>query len=174
MSVVDDVGSGSYKFLLGFSDLTTMLGSFSGSDPIVGNQGQPYLFNADLLVTMKGTQQIAIVTNDWGSFSGPPILGSQRFRRLRVDIWVDPLRNAAGNISNSDASTKNRGNQVFNVLNRHLHFRDADTRQWGDLVVAGCQLSVEPDFNRVPDGDWMMMGTAVYQVLLAGYTDQLS
>lgn len=172
--MADDVGSGSFKYLSTFADVTSLLGSFSITDPVAGNQGQPYLFNSDILVDMKGTSQAAVVCSDFGGWAAPPQLGTQRFRRLRIDIWVDPSRDSSGGVTVTTADTVNRGNVVFNAIHRHLHRRDPDAVVWGDLVTYGCQLLTEPAFTRVPDGDWLMLGTAVYAVYLSGWTDVVS
>lgn len=173
MSVIDDVGTGAWKYLSQFSDVTSLLGSFPSNDPIVANQNQPWLFTGDILTNIKGSSSIAVVVSDFGGWSPPPQLGSQRFRRLRVDIWVDPVR-SSGNVSSTSAATVNRGNQVFNAIHRHLHRRDPDTVVWGDLVTFGCQLLSEPQFALVPDGDWSQLGSATYGVYIAGWTDSLS
>jgi hypothetical protein len=151
-----------------------MLGSFSGSDPVSANQGVPWLFAGDILVNMKGTSQIAVVCSDYGGWAAPPQLGSQRFRRLRVDIWCDPVRDASGGVLRTSADTVNRANAVFTVVNNHLHRRDPDTLQWGDLVTFGCQLLTEPAWAAQVDGDWLIMGSAVYAVYIGGWTDALS
>lgn len=171
---MDDVGSGAAKYLSGFSDVTSLLGSFSLTDPVTGNQGQPYLFNSDLLVDLKGTTAAALVLSDFGGWSAPPMLGSQRFRRLRVDVYQDALRDAEGNVSVSTEGMVNLANAVFNAVQRHLHRRDPDTVVWGDLVTFACQLITEPQFVKVPDGDWGMLGTAYYGVSYSGWTDAVS
>ena len=171
---MDDVGSGGAKFLSQFSDVTSLLGVFPPTDPVVGNQNQPWLFNGNLLVNIKGTSVAALVLTDAGGWSAPPMLGSQRFRRLRVDVYVDVQRDALGGIMSSDQGTINRGNQVFNAVHRRLHRRDPDTIVWGDMVTFACQLLNEPIFNLLPDGDRAMLGTASYGVSLSGWTDAVS
>ena len=169
--MTDDVGTGAFRYLSGFSDVTSMLGSFSLTDPVAGNQGLPFLFAGDILVNMKGTSALAVVCNDFGGWSAPPQLGSQRFRRLRVDIWADPVRDAAGGVQVTTAGTVNRANALFTAVNNHLHRRDPDTVAWGDVVTFGCQLLTEPAWAQVPDGDWLMYGSAVYAVYVGGWTD---
>lgn len=170
----DDVGSGAAKYLATFTDVTSLLGSFSLTDPVTSNQGKPWLFNGNMLVDIKGTSKSALVVSDFGGWSPPPLLGSQRFRRLRVDVWVDAQRDTQGNIIATDQGTINTGNAVFNAVHRHLHRRDPDTVTWGDMVTFACQLLTEPQFTRIPDGDWAMMGTATYGVSLSGWTDAVS
>jgi hypothetical protein len=171
---MDDVGSGAAKYLAQFSDVTSLLGSFPLTDPQAGNQGKPWLFNGNMLVDIKGSTKAALVVADFGGWSSPPQLGSQRFRRLRVDVWVDAQRDSLGNIIATDQGTINAGNTIFNAVQRHLHRRDPDTVVWGDMVTFACQLLTEPTFIRIPDGDWAMQGTATYGVSISGWTDAVS
>jgi hypothetical protein len=172
--VADDAGTGAYKFLSGFSDVTSQLGSFSVTDPVSANQAKPWLFAGDILVNMKGTSQLAVVCSDYGGWSAPAMFHTMRFRRLRVDVWADPLRDANGGVLRTTADTENRANLVFTAVNNHLHRRDADTVLWGDMLVYGCQLLTEPTWAAVPDGDWLLSGSAVYAVYIQGWTDVLS
>lgn len=175
--MADDVGSGAAKYLSQFSDVMSLLGSFSVTDPITGNQGKPWLFAGEtggLLVNIKGSQSGALVCTDFGGWSPPPMLGSQRFRRLRVDIYQDALRDVNGNVTSTHENTINLANALFNAVQRHLHRRDPDTVVWGDMVTFACQLLTEPTFVALPDGDWAMWGTAIYGVSLSGWTDVVS
>jgi hypothetical protein len=172
--MMDDVGSGAAKYLSQFSDVTSLLGSFSVTDPVTGNQGKPWLFNGNILVDIKGSAAAALVLIDFGGWQAPPMLGSQRFRRLRVDLYVDAQRDVQGNIIQSDQATINTGNAVFNAVHRRLQRRDPDTIVWGDMVTFACQLLTEPAFNRLPDGDWAMLGIATYGVSLSGWTDAVA
>lgn len=169
----DDIGSGAAKYLSQFSDVTALLGSFPGNDPVTGNQGKPWLFNANILVDIKGSSAAALVLSDFGGWTPPPGMSGARNRRLRVDIYQDAQRDGLGNIVQSDAATVNAANHVFNVVHLHLQRRDSDTVTWGDMVTYACQLLTEPDPARLPDGDWAMLGTAVYGVSFSGWTDAL-
>lgn len=169
-----DVGNGAALYLSGFTDVTALLGSFSPTDPNVSFQNHPYLFAGDLLVTLKGTQAAAVVCTDFGGTSAPPMYGSQRFRRLRVDFYQDSLRDASGNVITSHEGTINLLSALFSTVNRHLHRRDSDTVQWGDLVTFASYLMTEPVWTITPDGDWGMQGSAVYGVDVSGWSDAVS
>lgn len=169
-----DVGNGSATYLAGFSDVTALLGAFSPADPVVANQNQPYLFAADLLVNLKGTQAAALVCTDSGGMSAPPMLGSQRFRRLRVDLYQDSQRDSSGNVIGTHESSIKLLSRLFNQVHLHLHRRDPDTVTWGDMVTFACQLLAEPQWMGTPDGDWGMQGTAFYGVSVSGFTDAVS
>lgn len=176
---MDDVARGAVKFLSGFSDVTSLLGSFPLNDPVGGNAGKPWLFsdnrNMDgspgMLTRVEGTSKAALVCSDFGSWDVPPALGTLRFRRLRVDIWIDPNRDANSNIIDSSSITSNRGLAVFAAVQFRLQRTDPDTVLWGDLVTVGCQLLVDAVFTPVTDGDGLQRGTAYYGVAASGWSD---
>jgi hypothetical protein len=176
---MDDVGTGAVKLLTACDDVTELLGLFSLTDPVAPNGGRPWIF-ADtislagapgVLTRVEGTQQAALVLSDFGGWEAPAMLASARFRRLRVDVWVDPVRDGNNNVAETSALTTNRGLAVFAAAHSHLQRRDSDVQVWGDLVTFGCQLLADITFSPVPDGDWLQRGTAYYGVYCAGWTD---
>lgn len=170
----DDVATGAVRYLAGFPSVTGQIGSFPAGDPNPANAGQPWLFSdtgAGMLAMLEGSSSAAIVCADYGGWEAPAPLATSRFRRLRVDIWIDPPRDAAKNILESSSVTTNRGNAVFAAVHAALHRTDPDTVTWGDLVTAGCQLLTDVQFLLVPDGDWLQRGTAYYGVTCTGWTD---
>lgn len=173
------MATGAQQWLAQFSDITSVLGSFPLNDPIAANQGKPFLFSGDLFIdirTYPGTT--AAVLTDYGGWTVPQPLNTWRFRRLRVDIYVDPLRDSAGNISESSSFTEKRGMDVFRVLQARLHRRDLDTVLWGDMVTLQSQLLTEPQFFQMPQasgsGMSTQIGTAYYGVAFSGFTDASS
>lgn len=171
---MDSVATGAVQFLSGFTDVTSLLGSFSVSDPIVANQGKPWLFsdnNAGVLARVEGTQQSAIVCVDFGGWSTPIPVSTWRFRRLRVDIWTDPLRDTGNNITESSVYTANRCLAVFAAVQYHLQRVDPQVQVWGDMVTTGCSLLTEPQPSPVTDGDFLLRATAYYGVSFSGWTD---
>jgi hypothetical protein len=171
---VDDVASGAVKFLTKFADVTGLLGSFPLSDQIAANAGRPWLFadnNQGVLATMEGSSAAAVVCGDYGGWDVPPMLGTLRFRRLRVDVWVDPLRDVNRSVTETSSLTTNRGLAVFAALQFHLQRTDNDAIFWGDLCTVGCQLLTDIQFTPVPDGDWLQRGTAYYGVAASGWSD---
>lgn len=168
------MASGSVKYLGRFADVTALLGAFPVSDPQAPNAGRPWLFsdnNQGVLKVMEGTGQAALVCSDYGPWDSPPPLGTVRFRRLRVDVWVDPLRDASSNVTETSSLTANRGLAVFAAAHFRLQRTDPDTVMWGDLCTAGCQLLSDIQFLPVPDGDWLLRGTAWYGVTCTGWSD---
>jgi hypothetical protein len=168
---VDDVASGAVKYLSGFGDVTSLLGSFVPPSPAAG---VPWLFsdnNQGVLKTMEGTGRAALVLSDFGPWDTPLPLSTIRFRRLRVDLWIDPNRDAGQNYIESSSITTNRGLTVFAAVQFRLQRTDPDTVFWGDLCTVGCQLLTDIQFAPVPDGDLLQRGTAYYGVSCSGWSD---
>lgn len=156
-----------------FTPVTGLLGAFPVSDPIAANAGQPWLFSGDLLVNIGNSSAAALVLSDFGGAASPQRLGTERFRRLRADIYVDPLRDAEYNVTETSSLTAQRGMDVFRALQALLHRRDPDTVLWGDMVTTGCRLITEPQFIQLPSGSGNAItsqyGTAVYEVSFSGF-----
>ena len=169
----DDVASGAVTYISTLTDVTALIGAFPSNDQVVANRGIPWVFKDDILVRMEGTSQAAIVCRWGGPASGSArSLNTERYMRLLVDIYVDPLRDANRNIAESSGGTVLRGNQLFSVLNGHLHRRSPDRQVWGDLVTTSCDLLTEPSpWAKTPDGDMLLMTTATYFLTTYGWTD---
>lgn len=168
--MLDDVASGAVAYLSTFSDVLALLGSVpvAGGDP---NSGRPYIFKDDLLATLEGTSQAALVCSDYGGWGAPLPLATPRFVRLSVELFVDPARDSAHNINESQGLTRQRGKALFAQVNYHLHRTAADAVSWGDLRTVGCELLTEPQFLRADDGDGLQHGQAFYGVLVFGSAD---
>jgi hypothetical protein len=162
------------RYLSAFADVTSLLGSFSSTDPNSGFAGKPWLFsdnNAGVLKVMEGSSASAVVCGDYGGWDVPPPLGTLRFRRLRVDVWTDPLRDASSNVTETSSLTANRALGVFAAVQFRLQRTDPDAILWGDLCTVGCQLLTDVQFLPVTDGDWLLRGAAYYGVQFSGWSD---
>jgi hypothetical protein len=168
---MDDIATGCVQYLATFSDVTSLLGSFSNTDPVIANQGKPWIFNADPLVTLEGSSAAALVCSEFGSVTTPQRLGTERYGRLSVQLYVDPARDSSRNITETSALTKNRGNALFNAVQFRLHRTDNDAVVWGDLVTTGCRLITDGPWLPVPDGDHLLVKQAFYEVSFSGWTD---
>lgn len=168
---MDDIASGSVQFLAQFTDITSLLGSFSSTDPITANAGKPWIFNADPLVTLEGSSSAAVVCVDLGGWQAPPQLGTWRFGRLSVQVYIDPARDSGRNITETSALTVNRGNAVFNAVQFRLQRTNPDTILWGDMVTASCQLLTDGAWLALADGDHLLVKQAFYGVSWTGWTD---
>lgn len=171
---MDDVASGAVRFLGTRADVTALLGAFPADDPVVANQNLPWLFSdtfAGALATIEGTSAAALVCGDAGGWGVPVPMATARFRRLRLDVWVDPLRDDGSNSLETSSLTTNRGNAVFAAAQFALQRTDSDAVFWGDLCTVGCQLLTDVIWTPVADGDGLQRGTAYYGVTCTGWSD---
>lgn len=174
--MTDTAATGARQWLVQFPDITSALGSFSASDPNAGNASKPFLFTNDLFIDIRsypGTT--AVVLSDYGGWTVPQPVNTWRFRRLRADFYVDPLRDAEGNATESSSLTEQRGMDVFRIFQARLHRRDLDTVLFGDMVTLQSQLLTEPQFTQMPQasgsGLSTQVGTAYWGVAFSGFTD---
>jgi hypothetical protein len=170
---MDDIGSAAVQYLTGVSTVTSLLGAFPDSDPVVSNRGRPYVFLDNQLVVLQGSGLASLVCSPVGGWTQPVPYGTERFMRLSVEFYVDPLRDASLNITESPGATILRGEALFSVVNSFLHRRDSDVQVWGDLVTVSCSLLSEGQFVQVPtaDGDWLQHKQAFYGAGVSGWTD---
>lgn len=172
----DDVAKGSYWFIAGQPDVVALIGAFPADDP--DNAGIPWIFVRNVFTrmedisTVKGSQAVALVLSNAGQSSSPLDYSTVRFQRLEVDIWVDPLRDALGNVTNP-SETEGRGLDIFAAIDSHLHRAAANekTQQWGDLITVSSSRMTEPVWYPVPDGDGLIRGVVFYDVGCFGNSD---
>jgi len=168
---VDDIGSAAVQYLAGLAPVTSLLGSFPASDPVAANAGLPWIFLNDLLVTMEGSSQAAIVCSPAGSMQVAPMLSTARYPRLSVAMYVDPLRDSSRNIIETSGATILRGQKLSAYLHSHLQRTDPDIQVWGDMVTISCQLLAGGEFLPVPDGDGLQRKEVFYGLEVTGWTD---
>lgn len=177
--MADDVASGAYTYLASLSDVLALVGSFPADDP--DNGGLPWIFTRNVYTRLeaasivKGTQAVALVCCYMGMAASPNVSSTVRRVRLEVDIWVDPLRDSRGNVTNP-SETESRGLNVYNTVDFHLHrVPTADNTQlWGDLVTVSSTRMTEPVWTPVPDGDGLIRGACFYAVDCFGTWDRVT
>ncbi len=167
----DDIASGSVQYLVQFADVTALLGAFPANDPIGTNAGRPWIFNSDPLVVFEGSSAAGIVCSDFGGWQAPPQLGTWRFGRLGIAIYIDPARDSGRNITETSALTINRGNAVFAAVQFRLQRTDPATVTWGDMVTTGCQLLSDGPWQAVADGDHLLVKQSYFGISWTGWTD---
>lgn len=174
---MDDVASGAYDFLVNQPAVTAAIGSFPADDP--DNAGVPWIFVRTPYTRMedssivKGSQAVALVTCYMGQAASPVVMSTARQVRLEVDIWVDPLRDAMGNVTNP-SETENRGLGIYDLIDSYLNrvAVDENTQLWGDLVTVSSARMSEPIWYPVPDGDGLIRGVCFYNVGCYGNAEQ--
>jgi hypothetical protein len=147
--MADDVASGVYWHLSSLPDVLAVTGSFPADEP--DNSSVPWIFVRNVYTRMEdvsivmGSQAAALVCRYMGQGGSPLETSTVRFQRLEIDIWVDPLRDVMGNVTNP-SETEHRGLNVYSVLDSHLHrvATDQMTQQWGDLITVSSTRMSEP------------------------------
>ncbi len=149
---MDSVASGAISYLSGISAVTSVLGKFADDDPNVSFRGHPFLFNDTLIVTLKGLSQIAFVLSDYGGWGLPAPLTTPRYGRLSLEIYVDPHRDAGGQVTETGGLVSSRGMAAWFTADKYLHRTSGDPQVWGDSVIVTSQRLTQPQFMRQPDG----------------------
>lgn len=178
--MLDDVGSGAVQYLAGFTDVTSLLGSFAVSDPNYPSfAGKPFLFKDDLLTRIEGTGAIALVCSAAGASQNTLPLTTPRFERLSVEVYADPSRDSSNNVTETQGVTRQRAMALFAAVNFRLQRTDPDVVLWGNLRTVGCELLTVPQFYEMPDSgptggigrsDGTQRGQAYYAVSVFGAT----
>jgi hypothetical protein len=166
---MDNVGGGAYHYLITLPDVLGLIGSFPADDP--DNPSVPWVFVHNLYTRMeaqsivKGTQAVALVCINMGLGSAVLDYSTSRWQKLEIDIWVDPLRDSLGNVT-EPSETYHRGLDIFAVLDSHLHRASSGdkTQVWGNLVTINGIRSTEPVSYPVPDGDGLIRTVCFWDI----------
>jgi len=150
----DDLIQGAVKYLLGCPDITAVLGAFPET-------GTPWLFQHTLWCTVEGSQSTAAVIDRAGGWAGANAHNTMRFPRIVLQLYVDPLRDAAGNVTDPGEAYR-RIDAAFDAFDKRLHRAASGTQMWGTVRTIGCLRLGEPDAYPVPDGDGGMRLTTFY------------
>lgn len=162
----DDLIQGAVKYLAAQPGVVAVLGSS------VDNAGNPYpyLFQHDQWAGLdgstflEGSGSTAAVVRRAGSWSGGNPHNRLRFPRIAVDIWADPQRNAAMNVT-APGEVYHRMETVYFAIDDRLHRPTGETQMWGDVRTIGCLRLGEPtEPDAVADGDGLLRQTVYYAV----------
>lgn len=171
-SAPDDTVQGCSVYLLSIPTLVNLVGSTNGQ---YGNI--PWIFQEDFTnpelvqTTVQGSSSIAVVVSDAGTWGAPNMNNTMENPRIRIDIWSDPPRDQLKNITDP-LEARTAAKQVFDCLNKYLHRPQGGAEQWGDVLTTGCYRLGEPIFTPLKDGDYIVIGTVYYGVLVATDTSK--
>ena len=164
-----DVASGVYWHLSSLPDVLGVTGSFPAEEP--DNSSVPWTVVRNVYTRMedvsivKGSQAVALVCCYMGQGRSPLETSTVRFQRLKIDIWVDPLRDVMGNVTNP-SETEHRGLNVYSVLDSRLHrvATDQMTQLWGDLITVAATVCPSRCGIRCRTGTALIRGACFYSV----------
>jgi hypothetical protein len=144
-----------------------------------------WIFDTKPYAKIENSESSLIVINEAGNWQPRNQHNTERFPRLRVDIWSDPTRNTDKSVKVHDADDKIQA--IHAVLTKHLHLvhqsvtRDdpawmgtpGSTHIWGtddqiedktgSFIVGSTELS-GPELVNVTDSQGTRMGTLYYGV----------
>jgi hypothetical protein len=154
----DDLIQGAVKYLLAFPDVTTALTTYP--------DGTPWLFQHTLWAELEGSGGTAAVISRAGGWAAPNTYNTARFPRIALDIWADPIRDAANHVTDP-GEVQRRADAAYQILDAHLHNAAAGDRMWGTVRTITCVRLAEPNVYTVPDGDGLLRLETFYGITQA-------
>lgn len=149
------------RYLASDSTLTSLLGNdskfatwiFQGTDA-----------EAAPLVTMERTQEAAVVVWRSGSWTSPNDHNTMQFPQLSVLVYLDPPRDASGNVTTSDFFPLFQ--PIFDSLDRLLHLPQHGEIVWDDLRVLHSIKLQEWDLWPFAQTDGVRVARATFGITL--------
>lgn len=91
--------------------------------------GAPYIFHRKVGDNIEKADKTAVVVMDGGYFGDPVPYHTTRFKRLRLEFWAGPLRDARGLPVNGSEGA-DRLDAAFNAVDKVLHRVDPGVQEW--------------------------------------------
>lgn len=151
----DDLVQGAAKYLLDQPGIVAVLGATPA--------GSPWLFQHELYVTVQGTSSTAAVIAYGGGWSGANTHNTMRFPRLSLELYVDPQRDAAQNVT-LPGEVHRRLHAAFAVFDSFLHRPQGEVQYWGTVRTLSSSRSAEPTVYAVPDGNGLLRAQVFYAI----------
>lgn len=157
--MADSIVAATTKYLLSLSAVVDAVGE-SNTIPAV-----PFIFQNNLKQVVERSSSVALVVSRRGNWASANPYNTVKTPRVSITMFVDPLRDSSGNVTDLDGSP-NRGDAVWDIIDKYLHRPSAEIVTWGDLRVLGSTRLNEPTWNLVKDGDLMVWAEVLYGVLV--------
>lgn len=151
----DDIVQGVYKYLLGYEDVVSLLGS--------SDSGTPFLYNGGIYHTMTGTQSVAVVVKDGGGWAAPNTSNTAEFPRIQIEIWADPPRDEEGQVT-MPTEARTRAYAVYQHVNAHMHIPYSKVINFGDVLAFGSIRLGEPAWLQRNEDDHLGKLTVFYGI----------
>lgn len=147
------------KYLLTIPEIVNAVGKFDTSL-------KPFIFRDEILVNLESNKYAAvsaIVVEDGGPIATPTITRF-RARRLRVTIWANGTRDAAGNLIDP-SSVEEKINDTFLILDRYLHRTDPAPVLWSTIItISSDRIGDLSEPVGISDGDGIKIASVNYAV----------
>lgn len=151
----DDTVQGVYKYLLGFNEITSLLGT--------SDSGTPFLYNGGIYHTMAGTQSVAVVVKDGTSWASPNTSNTAEFPRIQIEVWADPPRDEEGQVT-QPTEARTRAYAVYEQINGRLHLPFSRIINFGSVIAFGSIRLGQPSWIQSPENDHVGKLTVFYGV----------
>lgn len=152
----DDIVQGCVKWLLDIAEIRDVLGVYTETNT-------PWLFQHELWTKVENTSSTAAVISYAGGWAGANQHNTVRFPRLSLDVYCDPIRDAAGNVTDPGEAFR-RMFYVWGVFDDVLHRPESGTVMWGTVRTIGCTRITEPAVDYLPEGDGVRRLHCFYSV----------
>lgn len=127
------------------------------------NSGKPYIFHRKPGDNIEKANKTAVVVMDGGYFGDPVDYHTTRFKRLRLEFWAGPLRDARGLAVNGSEAC-DRLDAAWNAVDKVLHRVNSETQVWGSIVTITSQRIGDLVTYPLEDGSEMCYGTCFYGI----------
>jgi hypothetical protein len=152
-----------WQYLSTKTDLISLLGQDS--------DGAPWFFQDDLIMTeqyLENSGKCAVVVAVEGEYSTPEPFSHVQYPRITFDVWADPDRNPDGSPVSTNSS-RDKLQDITEVLMTHMHRIGGFDERWGDLRVLGSQRLIllryrtkGMEFQGVTDGNGLAQSTIYF------------
>ena len=122
----------------------------------------PFILQCSPQGLIEGTESGAVVIAIKGSWRSGSPLHPERFPKIEIEVWMDPVRDASGVATESFPEVTGRALDLWEAVDNLLHRNDGEDVMFGTLKIGGSDRLVEPTFIEVPDGTGLVIGKALY------------
>lgn len=144
-----------WRYLATQTELTDLLGS--------DEKFSAWIFQQRLYCQVEASTTSAVVVSPAGQWSGMNDYNTARFPRLRVEVFSDPQRDYAKNVTLDDTWAKI--NAIFEVLVKLLHVQGELLLDDG-VRIHNSKAATEPDISAWTDTDGTRRGTCYFNLSL--------
>ncbi len=125
--------------------------------------GKPFIFHKRIADNVEKTGKAALVVMDGGYFGQGNDYNTERFKRIRLELWAGPARDAQGLVINN-SEAEDRLDDIYNAVDKVLHRVNNEPQLWGDRWVLTSKRIGDLVYYPVNDGTEICYGTAYYGI----------
>lgn len=163
----DDIVRGCVKYLLGISDITSLVGS-DHNGPWIFEQtiGQRMQKASTLTPGFPITALTVFSAGSWGSAT-PGQTGD--YPKIGMEIWADPPRDEAGQVTRPN-DARIAADWLYKVIDFYMNRTARGVVMFGDVYTwDSTRLGTINYLPQVPADDHLVMGTVYYGLETAAF-----